>query len=110
MFELKDRFLQSFRGHLGAALYGQRAGPRLALHTAVEHGSDSMVGQLVQFGANVGVPIETRHVHSKKMWLPIPPADVDATGKVNDEFKKSGKKVAKSKKSTRKDKKHVENV
>lgn len=81
------------QGHLGAALYGQRRGPRLALHTAVEHGSDSMVGQLVQFGANVGVSIETRHVSSKKMWLPLPPADVDATGKVNDEFKKNGRKV-----------------
>lgn len=81
------------QGHLGAALYGQRRGPRLALHTAVKHGSDSMVGQLVQFGANVGVSIETRHVSSKKMWLPLPPADVDATGKVNDEFKKTGRKV-----------------
>ena len=86
-----NNVFQCFSGHLGAALYGQRrAHPRLALHTAVENGSDSMVGQLVQFGANVGASIETRHVSSKKMWLPLPP--LPPVG-VNDDFKKPGKKA-----------------
>ncbi len=85
-------------GHLGAALYAQRRfHPRLALHTAVEHGSNNMVGQLVQFKANVAVPIETRHVSSQKMWLPVPPADVDSKdGKVTDRFKKPGTKANKN--------------
>ena len=54
-----------------------------------------MVGQLVQFKANVAVPIETRHVSSQKMWLPVPPADVDKDGKVTDRFKNAGTKAKK---------------
>ena len=89
--------LLAVTGHLGAALYAQRRfHPRLPLHTAVEHGSNNMVGQLVQFKANVAVPIETRHVSSQKMWLPVPPADVDKDGKVTDRFKNAGTKAKKN--------------
>ncbi|CAK9056563.1 Poly [ADP-ribose] polymerase 1 (PARP-1) (ADP-ribosyltransferase diphtheria toxin-like 1) (ARTD1) (DNA ADP-ribosyltransferase PARP1) (NAD(+) ADP-ribosyltransferase 1) (ADPRT 1) (Poly[ADP-ribose] synthase 1) (Protein poly-ADP-ribosyltransferase PARP1) [Durusdinium trenchii] len=83
-------------GHLGAALYGQqRAHPRLALHTAVENGSDAMVGQLVQARADVGVPIETRQVVTNKMWLPVPPepAAEPNGAKPADPFRKNGTRV-----------------